>query len=84
MKKNTLLWTHNNQCTHLVYRKHRRRVPLHTHNFDEIVFVLSGSCIHSIGKGKYPLIRGDVFVIKEGQMHRFEKNRNEHFPFAKK
>ena len=94
MKPGTLLWKHNEQRGHLALRKHQKLVPLHTHNFDELVFVLSGSSVHAIGKDKYPLIRGDVFIIKEGQTHRFEKNKNmyvanleykwEHFNFLEK
>jgi len=94
MIKKIIPWHHYEQQVHLSLNKHKKLVPLHTHFFDEICFVLSGSCIHGIGKDKYPLIRGDVFVVKEGQMHRFIKNRNvtvanleykwEHFGYLEK
>jgi len=47
-----------------------KRGGFHTHFFDEIAIVLGGSAIHVIGKEKYPLIRGDVFVIHGNQAHK--------------
>ena len=76
MKQQKLLWHRPNQQEHLQIQKHQKSVPLHTHNFDELVFILSGSGVHVINKEKYPLMRGDVFVIKGKQAHRFEKNKN--------
>ena len=46
---------------------------LHTHFFDEIAIILGGSAVHVVGKEKYPLIRGDVFVVHGEQKHGHKK-----------
>jgi len=51
-------------------------IRLHTHKFDEIAFVLKGSGIHEIDGKRYPIMRGDVFVIHGNQAHRIVKQRN--------
>ncbi len=51
---------------------------MHTHSFDEIAIILGGTSLHMIGKEKYPLIRGDVFVIHGTQAHGNEKMSNFH------
>ncbi len=48
----------------------------HTHSFDEIAIVLGGTSIHVVGKEKYPLMRGDAFVIHGNQVHGNEKLSN--------
>jgi len=42
------------------------------------VFVLNGSGLHVVGEDRYPLMHGDVFVIKGNQAHKFEKTKNLH------
>ena len=42
---------------------------VHTHYFDEMVIVLSGSALHVIGGKEYPLMRGDTFIICGDQAH---------------
>ena len=49
---------------------------LHTHNFDEIAFVIKGSAIHEIGGNSYPIMRGDVFVIHGNQVHKISNVNN--------
>jgi len=44
-------------------------IPLHSHDFDELNFVFGGTGLHTIDKEKYPLMRGDVFVIHGNQKH---------------
>jgi YesN/AraC family two-component response regulator len=51
-------------------------VRLHTHKFDEIAFVLKGSGIHEIDGERYPIMRGDVFVIHGRQTHRIVEQQN--------
>lgn len=46
----------------------------HTHEFDEIVIVVSGSGEHLVEQQVYPLSRGDVFVIKGDVKHGFRNN----------
>ena len=47
---------------------------LHTHDFDELVFVLGGTGIHYTDDDEYPLVRGDVYVVRGNQAHGFKKN----------
>jgi len=51
-------------------------IRLHTHKFDEIAFVLKGSGIHEIDGDRYPIMRGDVFVIHGNQTHRIVEQQN--------
>jgi len=53
---------------------------LHCHGFDELVFVLKGSGVHVIDKDEYPLIRGDVFVVRDSHSHMF--NHPKHLTLA--
>ena len=46
--------------------------PLHTHDFYEAFVVVSGSGTHVVGEWKYPLSRGDMFVIKGELAHGFQ------------
>ncbi len=50
----------------------------HTHDFDELVFVFGGSGIHEIDDERYPLIRGDVFVLRGNHVHGFDETNNLH------
>ncbi len=45
----------------------------HTHDFDEIAFILKGSAVHQTGGRSYPIMRGDVFVIHGNQIHKISK-----------
>ena len=49
---------------------------LHTHEFDEIAFVVKGSAVHEIGGNSYPIMRGDVFVIHGNQVHKISNVNN--------
>jgi len=94
MKPHKLLWRYHNQRGNVYIEAPQRPTILHTHNFDELVFVLSGFGLHVVDKDKYPLIRGDVFLIKGDQAHKYEKTKNlhianleyywEHFKFLEK
>jgi AraC-like DNA-binding protein/quercetin dioxygenase-like cupin family protein len=48
--------------------------PEHTHEFIEIVYILSGSGKHMIGEKQYPVCRGDLLFISIGQTHAFTSN----------
>ena len=48
----------------------------HTHEFDEIVIVVSGSGEHLVEQQVYRLGRGDVFVIKGDVKHGFRNNKD--------
>lgn len=48
----------------------------HSHDFDEIVLILSGTGEHLVGQRLYSLKRGDVFVIKGETHHGFRGAEN--------
>ncbi len=50
----------------------------HTHEFNELVFVFSGSGIHKVDNERYPLTRGDVFVMRGSHFHGFENTNHLH------
>ena len=47
-------------------------VATHMHeDFDELVFVIKGSGIHVADGDEYPLVRGDVYVLRGPRVHGF-------------
>ncbi len=46
-------------------------VELHRHANVELVLVCAGHALHDTGVGKYPIQRGDIFVIPVGMAHRY-------------
>ncbi|MCE0499774.1 MAG: helix-turn-helix domain-containing protein [Methylacidiphilales bacterium] len=46
---------------------------LHTHDFIEVVLVLSGSAIHRVGSARHRLATGDAFVINRHYVHGYER-----------
>lgn len=52
---------------------------IHTHNFIEITYVISGSGLHIVGDKKYTVTRGDLFIINSDLPHGFfpEEGGNE-------
>lgn len=48
-----------------------RRFPEHSHEFTELFVILSGSAIHSVSDGPFPIGAGDVFVIHRPESHSF-------------
>lgn len=44
-------------------------LSLHTHDFIELVLILSGRAMHLTGGADYSLVAGDAFVIKPGVAH---------------
>jgi AraC-like DNA-binding protein/quercetin dioxygenase-like cupin family protein len=56
-------------------------IELHSHNFIEIAFILSGTAQHIVQKTSQTLRRGDVLVIPRGTMHAYQ-NCSEDFGLA--
>lgn len=59
----------------------RESIPLHKHDFLELVFVSSGSTIHTVqfsgGRSvTYSLVAGDVFTILPGESHAYSESNN--------
>ena len=44
---------------------------LHSHEFIELVYVLSGEAVHTVGKKQYTVRCGDVVLINSGTVHKF-------------
>lgn len=51
-------------------------IPLHTHDFIELVFVASGNATHVIADESYLLKGGDVFVIEPSVYHSYCGSEN--------
>jgi len=52
-----------------------RPIPLHGHDFTELVLVRAGQGTHITGRGRHPLCAGDVFVIHGPELHAYEEVR---------
>ncbi|WP_168735404.1 AraC family transcriptional regulator [Cohnella fermenti] len=57
-------------------------LPMHSHEFIEIAFVVQGCvthCFHSeqLGELKYKIYPGDLFIINPGELHTYEIGREE-------
>lgn len=59
----------------IILNKHDHRkeeVPLHTHNFVEIVYIEEGAGNHHIEQELYPVKMGDISIINTWMSHTFE------------
>jgi AraC family transcriptional regulator, L-rhamnose operon transcriptional activator RhaR len=48
-------------------------IPLHDHDFMEIVLILDGNGIHRTIYGEQPISRGDAFILRPGAWHAYEE-----------
>ena len=62
----------------LLAMKEQEILPLHTHDFDELVFILGGSGVHLADDDEYPIIRGDVFVLRGNHKHGYANTHHLH------
>jgi len=76
VKKETIVHKFSKDRCELVTLESQPDVPLHVHNFDELVFILGGSAVHTVDGDEYPIIRGDVFVVKGNQKHGYDNPKN--------
>ena len=53
--------------------------PYHTHVFNELVIVLSGTGLHVVNDEIYTLMAGDVFVLKNEDCHELKNTKNLEF-----
>ena len=65
------------QCE-LLAMENQPVLPLHTHDFDELVFILGGSGVHLADDDEYLVIRGDVFVLRGNHKHGYANTSNLH------
>lgn len=62
---------------HLQYGYHNEDLYVHTHaDFSELVIVLDGSAEHLVNGERYPIAKGDVFVVSESTAHGFSHTEN--------
>jgi AraC-like DNA-binding protein/quercetin dioxygenase-like cupin family protein len=52
-------------------------IPSHTHDFYELVYVVSGSALHEMSGHTYQLRSGDVFVLEPDAYHRYQGSAND-------
>jgi AraC-like DNA-binding protein len=45
--------------------------PVHKHDFTELVVILGGRAMHVLGRQRYPIGPGDVFVVRGERSHGF-------------
>lgn len=65
----------NDKCELIIFEDHPA-LSVHEHNFDELVVVYSGTAVHVADDERYPLIRGDVFVVRGNHRHGFLETKN--------
>lgn len=51
-------------------------VPLHDHDFMEIVLVVAGTGVHRTIYGEQAISHGDTFILRPGAWHAFEQGEN--------
>lgn len=56
----------------LIQRVNQTETLMHSHDFNELVFILSGSAIHEVGKMKYKMRPGDFFLIDTKTKHAYK------------
>lgn len=55
---------------------HACEVPVHTHDFTELVIVLLGNASHVVDLKEYTLKAGDVFVVNTNSAHGYKSTQN--------
>ena len=69
-------WETNNFPLRVVVTNMDETVPMHTHDFIELVIFSRGNAVHSIehrdNKIRYSVMQGDCFVIMPNEKHEFE------------
>ena len=63
---------------HIVARLHQDhpKYPAHDHEFVEVMFVVSGSCLHETALGRAWIYPGSVFLFRPGAWHAFLETRD--------
>jgi quercetin dioxygenase-like cupin family protein len=55
----------------LVNSEPRRRIRLHTHDYDEVVYVIEGQSTWTVGEQEVIARTGDTVVVHAGEPHGF-------------
>lgn len=56
----------------VLHSTHKGTNEYHSHAFFELVYVLRGRGIHHIDERPYPIIAGDVYLMRPGEAHSYE------------
>ena len=56
----------------IVHSAHHGPMEPHTHDFHELVYIRRGRGIHHINGHPYPIIAGDLYLMRPGEFHRYE------------
>ena len=79
-KKSSIFYSKKHICPHtdfyFIDGKNHPEIPMHTHDFGEIVFVINGTGVHVTENGRYNIQRGDVFVLDGTQKHGYIKTKD--------
>lgn len=65
-------WIHDPSFPFVIERMKLDHYPLHCHDYDELVVVVSGRGRHVVGSERYEIFAGHAFVINEMVPHGFE------------
>lgn len=71
-------FTHSGEPIRFIRRNPQIPYPLHTHDFSELVIILSGRGTHITKYSRFELFAGDVFVINGETTHGYENPENLH------
>ena len=68
-----------NQTVHLFEFTAKHPEPIHSHDFIELVYILSGNGIHEINGKQYSLSHGDFLFMNRGCSHSFSSEEGFHY-----
>ncbi len=68
-KNNTFYMSQSVHIKHDIRSEDAQPYHAHTHNFVEFVYMLRGTCIHTIDETDYPVKRGDLLIINYNHRH---------------
>ena len=71
-------WSAKIPGCYIQIERNQKALEIHSHDHNELVFVFGGSAIHEVDSESYPLIRGDVFVLRGNHFHGFDETNNLH------
>ena len=71
-------FTHSEEPIRFIRRNPQIPYPLHTHDFSELVIILSGRGTHITKYSRFEIFAGDVFVINGETSHGYENPEDLH------
>lgn len=55
---------------------------LHSHEYIEVMYILSGNATHKVSDKTYEVRRGDLFIVNPGTVHAFYTKQDNNEPFV--